>query len=146
MVIRELKPTDFDYISKSVVDSFLNNSREAQKVNKEAYKRSHWDIVQGLLANAKTLVLCDEQDNDLIYGFVIYDHFPLSDVLHYFYLRNDFRGKGFAKKLILCIKKNEVLAYSHLTDGFRPARLKELWGKVMYDPYLRSMAFKKAKV
>lgn len=138
MIQRPLRESDRDYVVRCVLFSFLSGSREAQRIHKDSYMRSHNDTVNGLLDHCSTIILCDEEDQDLIYGFLIFDHLPEIDVIHYVYMRKDFRGKGFIGDTIKSIKRKDRLALSHLTDSFKPARLKSIWSNVIYDSYLRS--------
>ena len=124
--------------------SFLSGSSEAKKIHKDSYMNAHNKTINGLLDNCECIVTCDEEDPDLIYGFMIYEHLKDYDVLHYIYVRNSFRGKALAGKMLeVCKSKNDSVALSHLTDEFRPARLKKHWGKVIYDPYLRGNAYRR---
>lgn len=92
-------------------------------------------IINALINKCEVLVCCDDQDDDLIFGFAIYDNVKDWDIVHYIYLRKDFREKGITQLLIKQIQKTEQLSISHLTDQIKPARLKKFWQKVIYDPY-----------
>jgi hypothetical protein len=142
---RKFKENDRDYITRTVIHSFLNGSKEAQKIHKDSYMQAHNKTVNGLLDNCFCGIVCDSQDEDLIYGFVIYESLKEYDVLHYLYVRKEFRGKDVAGTMLRNIKSdNNSVAISHQTDDFRPARLKKYWsGKVIYDPYLRGNAYRR---
>ena len=136
--IRPMEKTDRDYITRSVLMSFMSGSREIQKINKDAYLKSHNETLNSILDSVSTIVICDDQEDGLVYGFIIFETAPLADILHYLYIRRDFRGKGLATKLLEIAKtKNTLCVMSHLTDDFKPARLKKYWSKVLYDPYTR---------
>lgn len=134
---RKFKESDRDYVTRSILFSFLHGSKECQRINKDSYMQAHNITVNKLLDSCDCLVICDPVDEDLIYGFVIYENLKHYDILHYIYVRKDFRHLGLVKEMIDAIKKVKNLALSHLTDDFRPARLKKYWDKVIYDPYLR---------
>jgi GNAT superfamily N-acetyltransferase len=143
--IREFKETDRDYVARSVLYSFMNGSKEVQKINRDSYFQAHNLTVNNLLNHCKCLVICDGEDFDLIYAFIIYENLEKFDVLHYLYVRKEFRHNRFAAELLAKMKsegKNRNLSISHLTDEFRPARLKRLWEKVIYDPYARLFSSK----
>lgn len=145
--IRKFKETDRDYVSRSVIYSFLNGSEEIKKITKDSYLRAHNETVNGLLNNCECLLVVDDQDPDLIYGFAIYENLKECDVLHYIYTRKEFRDRGVGRKLIEAIRSSQnTVALSHLTDSFKPARLKKYWPeKVIYDPYLRGHAYRRFK-
>lgn len=122
--------------------SYLSGSQEIRKINKDSYLTAHNKTVNGLLDNAECRIVCDKEDQDLIYGFIIYQKMNDWDVIHYVYVRKDFRGRGIADEMIFNSHSEDTkqLAISHKTDDFTPARLKKYWSKVIYDPYLQSMA------
>jgi GNAT superfamily N-acetyltransferase len=121
--------------------SYLSGSQEIRRINKDSYLTAHNKTLNGLLDNCECKIVCDTEDPDLIYGFIIYESMKEWDVIHYIYIRKDFRGRGLADKLIFeACTGNTQLVLSHLTDDFKPAKLKKYWSKVIYDPYLQSNA------
>lgn len=140
-IIRDFKETDRDYITRTLLKSFLYGSKEAQRINTEAYYQAHNRTINKILDFHDCLIVADKDDNDLIYGFAIYKaNQGATDILHYIAVRKDFRGNGIARTMLEHIKagsKNKTLALSHLTDDFKPARLQAIWEKVIYDPYAR---------
>lgn len=123
--------------------SYLSGNQEVRKINKDSYLTAHNRTVNGLLDKCKCTVVCDGEDEDLIYGFIIYQKLNDWDVIHYVYIRKDFRGRGIADKLIFDSRSdNKQLAISHKTDEITPARLKKYWSKVIYDPYLQANAYR----
>lgn len=136
MNFRDFKESDRDYITRSFLFSYLGSSSEAKRCNKDCYMVGQNKVINNLLDNNKCIVAADLQDSDLIYGFVIYEIAPTTDILHYCYIRKDFRNNGIVHLMIKQCQKNDILAISHLTDDIKPARLKKFWNKVIYDPYL----------
>lgn len=135
--IRNFVESDRDFVTKSLLFSFMNGSKEIQKINRDSYMQAHNKTVNKLLDRCDCLIVCDPEQADLIYGFVIYENLSKFDIIHYMYARKDFRKHGFIKQCLEQIHKTENLALSHLTDEFKPARLKTLWTRVTYDPYTR---------
>lgn len=118
--------------------SFLNGSQEIRKINKDSYLTAHNRALNKLLDKCECDVVCDSEDPSFIYGFILHEAMGEYDVIHYVYLRKDFRGRGLAKDMIKNVKSERVnVAISHLTDDFKPARLKSIWEKAIYDCYLR---------
>lgn len=135
---RDFKETDRDYITRSLLFSFLGGSKEAQRVLKDAYMVGHNKVTNFLIDNCKIIVACDDVDEDLIFAFCIYENLKKHDVIHYIYIRKDFRKQGIVHLIFKRIQQNSMAVISHMTDEIRPARLKKFWDKVSYDPYLRS--------
>lgn len=136
MILRPFREGDRDYIVRSVIMSYLSGSKYAQKIHKDAYMRAHSSNINNLIDHASVIVMADPDQEDLVYGFAIFENLPFADVLHYFYMRKDFRKKGLASQLLASIKKSPKLAYSHLTEDFKPGRLKNMWEKCLFDPHL----------
>ncbi len=136
-ILRKFKETDRDFITRSILMSFMHGSKEVQKINRDSYMQAHNGTLNKLIDNCESLIICDPEDEDLIYGFIIYENGEKFDVLHYIYVRKAFRKNRFAAELLSKVFKKRNLAVSHMTDEFKPARLKKLWEKVIYDPYLR---------
>ena len=137
MNIRQFKETDRDFVTKSLLMSFMNGSKEVQKINRDSYMNAHNSTINKLLDRCECLLACDDQDDDLIYGFVIFEGLSKVDVLHYLYVRKAFRKKGIARDLLTKTRKKHFVVISHLTDEFKVARLKGYWEKAIYDPYTR---------
>lgn len=135
--IRKFKETDRDFITKSLLFSFMNGSKEIQRINRDSYMQSHNIIANTIINRCFCLISCDQEDPDLIYGFILFEHMPKFDILHYVYIRKPFRKNKIASELISSVKNSKQLALTHLTDEFKPARLKKYWEKVIYDPYTR---------
>ena len=136
MNVRSFKETDRDFIIKSVLFSFMNGSKEIQKINRDSYMHGHNKVLNNLLDKCDCLIACDPEDSDLIYGFVIFGETPTYDILHYIYVRKPFRKNAYAKSLLENVHRKNQLSLTHLTDDFKPARLKKYWEKVIFDRYL----------
>jgi len=141
---RDLQKNDREYITRSVLMSFLAGSAEIKKINKDSYLRSHNETVNGLIDNCEVIIMCDNDETGLIYGFALFQNLEDLDILHYIYVRRDFRGRGICAQMLEHISSaDKTCTISHLTDDFKPAKLKKYWSKVIYDPYARLIAFKK---
>jgi GNAT superfamily N-acetyltransferase len=82
-----------------------------------------------------TVVACDDQDQSLIMGWLCFELYHDTPVLHYLYVKAIYRNMGVAKELFnSCIKRESY--YTH-----RPDKLRELVHKMTYVPYLRHGEF-----
>jgi len=138
--IREFSHSDRDYITKTVLFSYFDASTCVRKNNRDSFFTGHNKVINALLDHAKTLVLADPEDSDLIYGFVIFEQsIGQYDIVHYAHIRKDFRGIGLLKTIIDLIKTKDNLAISHMADNVRPARLKKYYNKVIVDSYVQNI-------
>ena len=66
--------------------------------------------INALIADSMVLVATPDNDNDLIVGYVIFD----KSILHFVYIKKDFRQMGFATELIKQSLVNETIV-THLS-------------------------------
>jgi len=136
-IVRELRASDRDYITRTMLYSHFALSSHARQCNRDSYFTGHNKIINSLLDHCETLIVADPEDSDLIYSFIIYEKsLGDFDVIHYAHTRKDFRKLGLLKNLIEVIKTRESLAISHVNEEIRPARLKQFYKKVIVDNYL----------
>lgn len=139
-VVRELRASDRDYITRTMLYGHFSLSSCAKKNNRDSFLTGHNKIINALLDHAKTLVIADPEDSDLIYAFIIYEQgVGEYDICHYAHVRKDFRGLGLLKNLVEVIKTKDNLSLSHWSDDTRPARLKKYYSKVICDQYIRNI-------
>lgn len=96
--------------------------------------------VEALLSVSKTIVACDEQMPDLIYGFICYEsglYLGLRDTptLHYIWVRSQFRNLGIATHLFgqTEIHGKEIF-FTHISKDLK--HVKHKWNLKRYDPFL----------
>jgi len=139
-IVREMIKSDRDYIAKTVLFSYFDSSTCIRRNNRDSFFTGHNKVINALLDHAKTLVIVDPEDSDLIYGFIIFEQsVGLYDIIHYAHIRRDFRGLGLLKNLVEVIKTKDSLAISHVSDDIRPARLKKYYNKVIVDSYVQQI-------
>lgn len=136
-IVREFQEHDRAYITRTVLFSMLENDKQTRRINKDSFLNAHNKIINAILNHSKCLVIADPEEPKLIYGFIIYDQEQGNyDVIHFAYIRKDFRELGLLKNLKEVIKTRDNLAITHITDSITPARMKKHYSKVIYDPML----------
>ncbi len=103
--VRPAKKEDRGFIFSSWFDSFRGTSavHATQQRHTDLHgSRFYWLFMQHLACqlmgepDAKTLVLCDVEDEDTLVGFAA----ASGEALHYVYIRDGFRRAGHARQLI----------------------------------------------
>lgn len=136
-IVRAMKPSDRDYLCRTMLYSHFALSSYARQCNRDSFFTGHNKIINALLDYAQVLIVADLEDSDLIYSFIIYEKsLGDFDVIHYAHTRKDFRRLGLLKNLVEVIKGQDCLALSHINEDIRPARLKQFYKKVIVDTYL----------
>ena len=136
--IRPVRPTDHNYIIKSWVMS-LRGQFPFSKMSADAickYSRR----VEALLDTAVTIVACDPDNPDVVYGFACGETGRYlgvdSPTLHYVWVRKPFRRNGFATSLVHTLfPDGEQLIYTHITKVIHHAKLEKKWNLCNFDPY-----------
>lgn len=81
-------------------------------------------------ADINIFVACKEDDEDLIFGYIVFE----PKTIHFAYVKEAFRRVGVGRKLLGCLPSLDGVEASHLTYS-----LIELWnaGKlsINYNPY-----------
>jgi GNAT superfamily N-acetyltransferase len=107
-----------------VCGSFIKSWRHAHmRVPEEIYYSYAKKHIGKLVYAATGVALVDEDNPFTIVGWALYT----DDVLHYAYVRKDFRNQGLYKQLLEGIETN---ACSHCTPVFQPHR-----ARLVYVPY-----------
>jgi ribosomal protein S18 acetylase RimI-like enzyme len=96
--------------------------------------------VEALVGIAKVVVACDPKNEDVIYGFIVYEEGEYlgrdAPTLHMVWVRKKFRQLGIGSQLLCnAFAGNMPLIYTHHTKDITRAKLKEKWNLVEYDPY-----------
>lgn len=131
--------SDSDFLYSTWIKSF-RDSGFCRAVPTPIYNRSQRERVRALLEKDFTYVLvaCSPETPELIYGYAVGE---APNVLHYVYVKKDYRGQGIGKRLLshlLDHSTNNPVLYTHKSaDIAHEALLKERdelrnW---IYDPY-----------
>jgi hypothetical protein len=113
----------------------LQLDSHAQRINKDSFLTGHNKVINSILNYAKCLVICDPVESNLLYGFIIFETRGEFDMIHYAYIRKDFRGLGLLKNIVDIVKTKKNLSISHTNSEIKPAKLKKYWDKVIFDCY-----------
>lgn len=96
--------------------------------------------VSALLDTAVTVVACDPENDDVIYGFACGEGGAYlgvdSPTLHYVMVRHPFRRRGIGTMMVRALFPQAVpIIYTHITKAIHNANLKARWNLYEYDPY-----------
>lgn len=101
-IVRTLEDGDVGLIYDSWLKSYKGaNDRHESGLPDWIYFDHYRGIIDQLLARAEIAVLCDLNDTDFIYGWLCYELPGPFGVIHYVFVKKDYRRLGFATKLIV---------------------------------------------
>ena len=127
--IRSSTKNDVSFVYATWLKSYKYDSPLTKFTKSELFYNQHQKILDRLLLKAKVNVACDQNDEDLIFGYIVFE----PHVIHYIYVKEPFRGYGIATKLLEAIEGSYQA--SHLTYS-----LLDLWSakkiNCEFNPYL----------
>ena len=131
---RPLKNDDIHF----VVDAWLKNYSDQESVLKmHGCKGVHRTLILACLSKYQTIIACNPEDEDQIFGFLNYFTDDTNFITNYVYVKTPFRSMGIGEKLFDCAKfptYKEAIA-THSTYVFHKfARAKKL--EHFYYPHL----------
>lgn len=92
--LRPSLPTDEGFVYSSWLKSYRDAPAMSGISNTIYYANVH-GIIENVLKTAKVIVACNDEDPQLIYGYIVYE----PGTVFYGYTKHSFRGLGIAKSL-----------------------------------------------
>lgn len=136
ILVRPAKATDLNFILSGWKKSYRIGDLCAGVGNDRYYEAQH-KIIAVLLQRATTLIACDAAAPDVDLGFVCAEVLPGAErVLHYVYVKDDFRRHGICNMLIAGLDEMEPAERTTCTHRTRKGKAlmqKRGW---TYDPYV----------
>ena len=127
--IRIAKKEDISFVYSTWLKSYKHGSPLTKYTKRELFFEVHQRILDELLSKSKVIIACKDDDEDLIFGYIVFE----PHIMHYVYVKEPFRNYGIGKRLIQEVKT--PFQTSHLTYS-----LLDLWTakKIQCDfnPYL----------
>lgn len=136
MKTRLLLPSDIPFITSTWLRTYRTKSTLAQKIMEGCYFNEHNHLINRALMNGRTIVVCDIEDDEHVFGYLVGVNRRTADYLHYIYVKSAFRGKGIGSKLLGEFKKSDDLFNTHETlSRHLFTKLKKDYNRVIYNPY-----------
>lgn len=126
--IREASPNDVEFIYATWLNSYHYDSW-TKHTQKSIFFNNYKKVIDHILLDAKTLVACDINDTNVIYGYLVYD-----ENLHYLYVKESFREFGIAKSLVAKAFKDQSFQCTHKTRKSVPILRKK--PNIIYNPFI----------
>lgn len=105
-VYRQRKEEDTNLILNSFLKEF-RHSNLARGVESAVFYRQMKHIITHLLNTKNTIIICSEDDPDLIYGYCIFEYDPINTpIFHWIYVKSAYRKSKLATNLITLIAPN----------------------------------------
>lgn len=112
--IRDTTDKDKNFILKSWMKNY-KKSLVASQIHPDIFYKNYQDAIENCLATATTMILCDKEDPNFIYAFMVLDELNEANILHFLYVRDDFRNFKLAKQIYNQFLKDKTLFFTHQT-------------------------------
>jgi hypothetical protein len=128
--IRPAREGDIPFIMATWLNSYRYDSAIGKTCRNAVFFDEYSQIIAAIMAgkHTKTLVACMKEDDDILFGYAVFD----PQVLHYVFVKEAFSGFGIAKSLVECALP--IDAYTHKTECVDEIlRVNET---IYYNPFL----------
>ena len=118
--VREAKEADEACVFATWLNSYKHGAHFPRKVPDAVYFAQHHGVIERLLKRSRTVVATIPEDEDVILGWACYepamqmDGIAVPAIVHYVYVKPDFRRAGVAARLLSEVDANEAM-YTHHT-------------------------------
>ena len=92
---RQATRNDLNFILSTWLKSARNSGLNSLTPT-DLYYSTQEPKLKDILSHCSTLVVCDVEDEDTIFGWIAYE----SNLVHYIYVKHSFRGLGLARELL----------------------------------------------
>jgi len=130
--IRSVEKNDYPLIFNSWLKSL---SKSFSLMDKDMYYQGQHRLIERLLQTSKCHVAVDSEDESIIVGYLVESALQDVNVVHYIYVKKDFRNMGIAENLLenANIHKGSNIIYTHATVS--GVALAQVYG-AFYNPFL----------
>lgn len=147
VAVRPVRRADQAFIFDSWLKSFRGGDG-VKPIPEQLFYGYHHKVVEKLLKSGCVAMIVSADDADYIWGYAVFETMGTAEgkvlVLHYMYLKGQFRKAGFGKAIwdmILAMEQPAVVMTTHRTGPWRHFMRRWSLGKestppVLYNPYL----------
>lgn len=142
--LRQATEADAPFIFNAWLKSF-RNSPLARTLNNTTYFSEHHKVIEKILKNSDTIIACNNNDPNQIFGFISASKVEGIFCLHYIYVKHTFRKLGIGSQLLNVFEHDPTTAsiYTHHTKTAEKLAPKF---SMMHHPYVLFNNYKLEKI
>lgn len=131
---RKANEYDVPFIFNSWLKSY-RNSHLGSKINSTIFNTEHHKIIEKLLKHSQTIIAHPSDDSSQIMGYICASYIESNLVIHYIYIKHNFRSLGIGKMLLAAFHNNKdmPILYTHHT---KPMDILQYKFNAIHHPYL----------
>ena len=122
LTLRPMQESDYIFVLSNYQKSFRNSEFAGVIRNNKYYSVMKNTLDDLLMRGSKVLLACDKLDPDNLVGFILYEPTGIVPVVHYLFVKPDFRGNHIAKWLLSTVTDNNIYLYTHKTSYIKKFR------------------------
>jgi len=113
--IQLLEPQMRNFVLNSWLRSLRAGNSHYRRIDANIYFDNHEVLINKCLANSVTLVATPVEHPSLIVGYIVFDDPPISEsvIIHYCYVKSDYRKMGIATYLFNLASQNRPAILTH---------------------------------
>ena len=117
----DLRPATSDDVARIMSDWLNSHWPEAKgRMRRALYSAGQRAMVARLLSRCAALVVCPRESPNHIIGWAVGERISGSGVVHYAYVKLEYRRLGFGRRLVESLSSGcELLQHTHETDDGR---------------------------
>lgn len=135
-VLREMTDLDKSFIYNSFLISYKAHSM-SKYISNFIYFEQQAKIITELFKISTTLIACFPEAPDEIMGYIIYEYLKSTPIVHWCYIKKNFRHNGMFRTFLETITNPDHTAIicTHIPDYFGNLQYKIQDKRLTYDPY-----------
>lgn len=130
--VRSADGNDINFIKNSWEKSF---EKTMKAVPREIYHRGQQKLMNQLMAKASCYVACSPEDNNQIFGWMLFEKIKDIGILHYIYVKHPYRRYGIGKSLYNCLDRNDQYPCIASHKTLYLEYIQDKWN-LTYNPYI----------
>lgn len=135
LMIRQAMPSDASFIIHSWLQSFREGDM-VEGVPNQIYYHHHHKLVTNLLRRAAVTVISDPSAPEVVFGWFCWESCDRGIIIHYAYVKNEFRRSRLASRVLDEILDSEQPEYVFVTHRVDPMGFEFRKRRWIYNPYL----------
>ena len=131
IAIRPIAVEDLPFVT----DSWLRSTRHSHIfTDLKAFERTQRKVIAQLVQSSKAAIACSLEDPDQIFGYAIWEETRRKPVLHWAFVKSDFRRLGiFTRLMALVDPKQKGVVLTHKSEFSQ--RLRDAGMNIVLDEY-----------
>lgn len=132
--VRTATEADVPFIFNSWLRSF--KAAAPRSLTPVVYFDFQHKLIQSILRRSSVSMLCSPDDSQQLFGYLVHETIDNVPVLHYAYIKHDFRQLGLLNSLLAHagVSKDSGAYYTHETNS--TFKVRNSYKLLVYNPYL----------